>query len=784
MKKVKKLLSILLVAVMLVCMVPIADLGIEASAVSYVSVNGYTVVDSLTYNGVTVNAVYTTHFSGYDSDATYCCAAFVRRFYQNVFDITVYNMDGINKTPLISSGTGYFYETRSPEIGDIVRRNYKGSHWMIVKEVSGTTVTLIEQNFWSSPYTSAPVNRTISSTDTNWSFFRWSGKTPPEPFDPQASGTYIGSVTNETFRPCIDMTSMSGVSSIKVAVWATGDQSDLKWYDCNHNGGGTYYYDVPFSNHISGATIYFCDFYAYGYKGEERCIGDNTFNPEPFAPQASGTYIGSVTNETFRPCIYMTSMSGVTNVKVAVWATGDQSDLKWYDCSYNGNGTYYYDVPFSNHISGATIYFCDFYAYGYNGTEECIGESTFTPDPFEPQTSEIYIGSVTDETFRPCIYMTSMSGVAKVKVAVWTTEDQSDVKWYDCNYNGNGTYFYDVPFNNYSSRATTYYCHIYAYSINGAHKIIGGITFKSYNSPYIGSVTNETFRPCIYMSSLNGVQSVKVAVWATGDQSDLKWYDCRFNGNGTFFYDVPLSNHSSQAIIYFCDFYACNNNEQWYLDGCTFSRNYQVEFNANGGNCDTASKTVTYNSSYGNLPIPTRDGYDFLGWFTSAEGGEKVESTTIVTATADHTLYAHWSHDTFILKETELSTQNKLITGSQLLSMSAEDLRGVFNNTNISVNMKNSKRMATGTTVNLIDDTDTVYDTMTVVIRGDVDCDGLIDGRDSLIVDCLVNNLLSKDQVGEAVFTAADCNRNGEIDAEDILLLTNAGLKLSTIAQA
>ena len=78
---------------------------------------------------------------------------------------------------------------------------------------------------------------------------------------------------------------------------------------------------------------------------------------------------------------------------------------------------------------------------------------------------------------------------------------------------------------------------------------------------------------------------------------------------------------------------------------------------------------------------------------------------------------------------------------------------------------------------------DNSYDALKVVIRGDVDCDGLIDGRDSFIVDCLVNNLLSKDQVGEAVFTAADCNRNGEIDAEDIALLEGAGLKLNTIEQ-
>lgn len=44
---------------------------------------------------------------------------------------------------------------------------------------------------------------------------------------------------------------------------------------------------------------------------------------------------------------------------------------------------------------------------------------------------------------------------------------------------------------------------------------------------------------------------------------------------------------------------------------------YTVTFNANGGSVSTSSKTVTYNSTYGTLPTPTRANYDFVGWFDS-----------------------------------------------------------------------------------------------------------------------------------------------------------------------
>ena len=76
---------------------------------------------------------------------------------------------------------------------------------------------------------------------------------------------------------------------------------------------------------------------------------------------------------------------------------------------------------------------------------------------------------------------------------------------------------------------------------------------------------------------------------------------------------------------------------------------YTVTFNANGGSTPTASKTVTYASTYGTLPTPTRDGYDFNGWYTAASGGSKITSSTTVSITAAQTLYAQWSAKTYTI---------------------------------------------------------------------------------------------------------------------------------------
>ena len=81
-----------------------------------------------------------------------------------------------------------------------------------------------------------------------------------------------------------------------------------------------------------------------------------------------------------------------------------------------------------------------------------------------------------------------------------------------------------------------------------------------------------------------------------------------------------------------------SGNVGWYIAAATFT----VSFNANGGTTPTASKTVTYGGTYGELPTPTRQGYKFLGWYTTTTGGSKVESTSTVSITENQTLWAQW----------------------------------------------------------------------------------------------------------------------------------------------
>ena len=76
-----------------------------------------------------------------------------------------------------------------------------------------------------------------------------------------------------------------------------------------------------------------------------------------------------------------------------------------------------------------------------------------------------------------------------------------------------------------------------------------------------------------------------------------------------------------------------------------------------------------------------------------------------------------------------------------------------------------------------------VLKTYTLVIFGDVNCDGEYDGRDSVMLNCIANGMLTKEQVGDAVWKAADCNHDGEINEADVELLNNAGILTADISQ-
>jgi uncharacterized repeat protein (TIGR02543 family) len=69
-----------------------------------------------------------------------------------------------------------------------------------------------------------------------------------------------------------------------------------------------------------------------------------------------------------------------------------------------------------------------------------------------------------------------------------------------------------------------------------------------------------------------------------------------------------------------------------------------ITFDPNGGTLSATSKSVKYGESYGDLPIPMKEGYEFAGWYLSGDE-DIIRSTNMVRYKTDHTLIAKWSQN-------------------------------------------------------------------------------------------------------------------------------------------
>ena len=86
-------------------------------------------------------------------------------------------------------------------------------------------------------------------------------------------------------------------------------------------------------------------------------------------------------------------------------------------------------------------------------------------------------------------------------------------------------------------------------------------------------------------------------------------------------------------------------------------------FNANEGVVSDASKDVLCGDPYGVLPIPTRDGYRFEGWYTAKTGEEKITEATMCESEGNITVYAHWA-----LKETITAPASSVPSDAEILN--------------------------------------------------------------------------------------------------------------------
>ncbi len=166
-----------------------------------------------------------------------------------------------------------------------------------------------------------------------------------------------------------------------------------------------------------------------------------------------------------------------------------------------------------------------------------------------------------------------------------------------------------------------------------------------------------------------------------------------FDDEGKYAINIIASNEAGGAISNVVEFYVGkytisynsnggtgapsnqtkNNGIDLTLSSSKPTKSYKITYNANGGSVSSSSKTVSAifnnwkatdgkvykpgdkytansattltaqwtNPTAGDLPTPTRTGYTFNGWYTAASGGNKITSSSAISANT--TIYAQWT---------------------------------------------------------------------------------------------------------------------------------------------
>lgn len=136
------------------------------------------------------------------------------------------------------------------------------------------------------------------------------------------------------------------------------------------------------------------------------------------------------------------------------------------------------------------------------------------------------------------------------------------------------------------------------------------------------------------------------------------------NVKGNYYVCGQLQNEKMLSV---------SNGEKIYINESQFNNilnGIKVSFDSNGGQLDqTVTLTVKLGTKYGELPVPEKDGYSFLGWYTEKDGGTEVTEDTTVTVYDEQTLYAHWEYKpytlTFDANGGTVSETSRTLSGSQ-----------------------------------------------------------------------------------------------------------------------
>ena len=185
------------------------------------------------------------------------------------------------------------------------------------------------------------------------------------------------------------------------------------------------------------------------------------------------------------------------------------------------------------------------------------------------------------------------------------------------------------------------------------------IAFNANDANYVGTATGST-------ASIDATYDVNYTLTSNGftraGYTFAGWTQ-NADGSGTQYTDGQtgvsnLTATNGETVTLYA---------KWTPQTYTVTLNYGMGAKGDNPASVTATMGATYASSTGLLSseLPTvadPSGYYFTGWYSAAEGGDKIENTTIVEKAYDHTIYAQFTPITYVYFYNNLNWSNVYVT--------------------------------------------------------------------------------------------------------------------------
>lgn len=385
------------------------------------------VVDS--FQGI--DARYVT-YSSYTGE--YSCAGYVSEFYSQIFGVTVYNINMTDDKPTVYlyGHTAELKAVSTPIPGDIMQTK-EYDHVAIVKDVSGSEVTLIEQNYkwndWLTGDLVTVINRKCTADEYYYYRLYIDGKVQTlDNSGPAVSGAKASSITGEGFKVTAKITDPSGVDYVNVGTYLKSQgRASAKWKRLS-KPASTISCSIKTADYGSVDGTYVTIINAYDKLGNRTTKTLSTY-VDTTPPKISNVKISGVTAKGYTVTCTVSDSSEIKSVKFPSWTSNnsaDDLDKNWAasdssDGTLSGTAARFY-VKTADHNNEKGEYITSIYAYDtYGNFSTKTVMTTISPATGITLSAE----NITIEKKGSANIKYTLKGSNVTDKVTWTTSDSS-----------------------------------------------------------------------------------------------------------------------------------------------------------------------------------------------------------------------------------------------------------------------------------------------------------------------------------------------------------------------